>query len=896
MADAESGSNALVSPYENIVANTQTVYARAENDITGCFTIVELQLVVLPSPVVPLDIDDYVICDDDNNGITQFDLTTMDAVIYDTQDPALFNLTYHLTEADADSGADPIINVGNYTNASNPQTIYVRLESVTNGCVSTGEFDLVVEFPPVPVQPTPLEVCDDDYYAAADEIATFDLTLKNDEITGGNASWIVSYYETNADAQADTNAIDPADAYMNTSVGGNPHNPQTLYVRVTDSNTGCYAFTTLTIRVLPNPTPSQDPDNIELCDDVNVGDGQEIFDLTVNEAYIINGEAGVTATYYETQADAEAASNAIADPTMYTNTNIPVQTIYVRVTNDVTGCYTIVTFDVIVNPLPDVIAVTDFIACEPNTDNVFEFDLESKTTEILNGQDPAIFVVTYHETLADAQAAQNAVVSPYTNTSDPQAIYVNITNTVTGCDVAFFGFLLRVDESAEANGDGFVYELCDDNVEIDGDATNDTTQFDLATVLDPQVLGTQDAANYIVSYYSSLVDAEQATNALPTLYENTVNPQVIYARVDNNTEGVIAISLNLSTLTNPLDVNADGVDDTYDTDGDGAFDLLDVNGDGISDGIDVEGDGDIDYIDLDGDGIGDAVDLNNDGNLDDNLGDSSACYDIASVTLQVNPLPIIDLQNSYLLCIPDHDTAIVDSPVIDPGLSDALYDFEWSDSNGNVVSTDPTFEPTAGGVYTLVVTDTSTSLVTMCQSSFDFTVEVSSPPVIDMDQTTTTTLYFADNHEVLVTATGLGIYEFSLDEGPWTPGVEVSDVWTHTFTDVTPGYHMVYVRDMNGCGYESHEILVVDYPLYFTPNGDGYHDTWKIEGIDTLTNVKIYIFDRYGKLLKQLSPTGDGWNGTYNGSLMPSSDYWFVIEYEEGGVNKEFKAHFTLKR
>ncbi|MGF1555447.1 T9SS type B sorting domain-containing protein, partial [Paucihalobacter sp.] len=51
-------------------------------------------------------------------------------------------------------------------------------------------------------------------------------------------------------------------------------------------------------------------------------------------------------------------------------------------------------------------------------------------------------------------------------------------------------------------------------------------------------------------------------------------------------------------------------------------------------------------------------------------------------------------------------------------------------------------------------------------------------------------------------------------------------------------------------------------------------------------------------LLKQLSPIGSGWNGTYNGSLMPSSDYWFVVEYTEPstGEQKEFKAHFTLKR
>ena len=57
---------------------------------------------------------------------------------------------------------------------------------------------------------------------------------------------------------------------------------------------GCIAYTTLTIRVLPNPTPSTDPADIELCDYDNTGDQIEIFDITINEAYIINGEPGVS--------------------------------------------------------------------------------------------------------------------------------------------------------------------------------------------------------------------------------------------------------------------------------------------------------------------------------------------------------------------------------------------------------------------------------------------------------------------------------------------------------------------------------------------------------------------------------------------------------------------------
>src|SRR5690606_10841286 len=204
--DANTGQDPLASPYENIVADSQIVHARAENTITGCFTVVPLELIVLPSPEIPVNIDDYVICDTNDDGFAQFDLTTKNAEILGIQPPADFTLTYHLNQANADSGTNPIINVTNYTNVDNPQTIYVRLVSAANGCVSTGQFDIRVELPPVAIQPTPLALCDDDL---ADEITVFDLTVKSTEITGGEGSWSVSYYETSADAQADTNVIDP---------------------------------------------------------------------------------------------------------------------------------------------------------------------------------------------------------------------------------------------------------------------------------------------------------------------------------------------------------------------------------------------------------------------------------------------------------------------------------------------------------------------------------------------------------------------------------------------------------------------------------------------------------------------------------------------------------------
>jgi gliding motility-associated-like protein len=90
--------------------------------------------------------------------------------------------------------------------------------------------------------------------------------------------------------------------------------------------------------------------------------------------------------------------------------------------------------------------------------------------------------------------------------------------------------------------------------------------------------------------------------------------------------------------------------------------------------------------------------------------------------------------------------------------------------------------------------------------------------------------------------------------------------------------------------------LVIDYPPFFTPNGDGFNDTWNIIGLQDQPESKIYIFDRYGKLIKQLSPAGAGWDGRLNGADLPSTDYWFTIEYLENAQQKTFKAHFSMIR
>jgi valyl-tRNA synthetase len=147
-----------------------------------------------------------------------------------------------------------------------------------------------------------------------------------------------------------------------------------------------------------------------------------------------------------------------------------------------------------------------------------------------------------------------------------------------------------------------------------------------------------------------------------------------------------------------------------------------------------------------------------------------------------------------------------------------------------------------------------------------------------------------------VIATGVSIpdqnnsnYLYSIDYGPF----QTSNV----FTNVGFGWHDITVQDINGCLDTTIEAFVINYPRFFTPNGDGQNDTWNIFSLrDVNPTAKIYIFDRYGKFIKQISPLGVGWDGTFNGEALPSTDYWFSVEYEEQGEAKVFKAHFSLKR
>jgi gliding motility-associated-like protein len=253
------------------------------------------------------------------------------------------------------------------------------------------------------------------------------------------------------------------------------------------------------------------------------------------------------------------------------------------------------------------------------------------------------------------------------------------------------------------------------------------------------------------------------------------------------------------------------------------------------------------------------------------------------VTIIVSPAPATQI-NDGVICLDQATNVSFQNYILNTQLSNATYDFDWY-FNGTIINgaTNNTYEASQSGTYSVIVTNTATG----CKSVLANAVVAASYPGTSM--ITTESLAFSDNATITVDVNPLNtIYQYTLDNGL----TQSSNV----FTNVSPGQHIVTVTDENGCTNLTKLVTIIGYPTYFTPNGDSYNDTWNILGLRAA--AKVFIFDRYGKLIKQINPTGQGWDGTFNGQPMMSTDYWFTVDYSEPqtGERKVFRSHFSLKR
>jgi gliding motility-associated-like protein len=246
--------------------------------------------------------------------------------------------------------------------------------------------------------------------------------------------------------------------------------------------------------------------------------------------------------------------------------------------------------------------------------------------------------------------------------------------------------------------------------------------------------------------------------------------------------------------------------------------------------------------------------------------DNFGCSSIANLDLTLIATPVINLEEKYYLC-EGYTVTLTESNLFDS--------YTWSTGE-----TTPSITVSQPGNYSLTVTETHGSII--CSTTEVVPVILSNPAVITKFITQDWT---ANNNVITVNVTGLGDYEYSLNN------IDYQD--SNVFYDLDLGEYTIYVRDKHGCGTVSDDIYLLMHPKFFTPDGDGYNDYWKIKFSENEPNLTIKIFDRQGKLLKQLGTNSIGWDGKYLGIDVPSTDYWFVVTRENG---KELKGHFSLKR
>ncbi len=246
--------------------------------------------------------------------------------------------------------------------------------------------------------------------------------------------------------------------------------------------------------------------------------------------------------------------------------------------------------------------------------------------------------------------------------------------------------------------------------------------------------------------------------------------------------------------------------------------------------------------------------------------DAGICHAITSFDLKVVQKPIIIMPDTFAFC--QNKSVTITAPA---GFSSYL----WSTG-----ATSQSIVVSKAGSYTVTVYQVTGGIT--CEATKIIAVTESlSPKITNIEINDWTD----NNNSIAVTVSGSGNYQYSIDGVNY----QVSPV----FNGLVPGKYTVYVKDMDGCGTDKQDVVLLMYPRFFTPNGDGINELWNIQYAYFEPGIKVHIFDRYGKLVHSFKGSEPGWNGELNGHRLPATDYWFVA-YRGNG--KEHKGHFSLMR
>ena len=525
--DANSFIN-VISDATIFNATTQTVYIRVAIESTTnateeCYNIVALEVIINTLPNIPA-IDNFQICQTGGGSTADFILADKDAEILNGQTG---KEVFYFSD---DTFMIPIPKNTIYQNTSSPQTIYVRVENITDAtCSDTASFILQVSPDPVYNVPTPYLRCDD---ISNDGIDTFNLNEKIIEIQGPNPPEVlnITFHLTRDEAENNNNALPPT--YTNT------RNPQTLYVRIESDDSLCHVIEEVNINIIASPDITN-PSILTRCDEDY--DGETTFNLTTADFQILDRiQINLIVNYFENlsdinQNDGLDNTNEIPAPSSFISN---AKTVYIKVANTLTGCFSIVPLELEVNLPPPTNNIGTIPICDNDTDT---FDLSTVDTMIVG--DTSLVNISYHNTQADADNNLAPLSNIFDYTASSHTIFIRVSDLITGCFIAP-SFTLQINQNPIANA---LPDLIDCDDDFDG-----LLEFDLPALTTNTILGAQNASDFSITYYNDPVNAEAGTGAIDNNYL-AFDGETIYARIENNITGCFDTT-QFATRINPLPV------------------------------------------------------------------------------------------------------------------------------------------------------------------------------------------------------------------------------------------------------------------------------------------------------------------------------------------------------
>jgi gliding motility-associated-like protein len=577
-------------------------------------------------------------------------------------------------------------------------------------------------------------------------------------------------------------------------------------------------------------------------------------------------------------------------------------TVWVKLIDNRTGCFSLSSFSSQLFEAPNPVGIPDLELCDDGlVDNdeqngvLYDFSLVDLDNDILADQNNKNdFNVSYHLSQEDADSGNNALdKQSFNNESSPGniSIFVRVENKEQGlCSSSSISFDFNV------NTIPFINQNIPPEIGCDLAGTN-SFGFNL-NALKFKITENTSLHPYIEYFRSeqSVKNIGSKDGLIPEdLLENyEVSSRVIWARLSlNGCYRFTSIELRVEPLPvyeKPMDIEVceDGSDIDL-----SSFDLEVIADENIRSGLEIS------YYPSQADAENQINQLENVNTLDvagsmdifiSVKNRETGCFstDYKYFTISSNPLPDFDITTPIVFCQENEQIKVF----IDKETDDS-YIYEWLDPDGMIVpglnarSSEVLLSKSGSYLVRATNPDTGCYYEKIYEAYVSRIAEIGSEDIVILDEN--------GNKSVRIKKEGLGIgdYEFSIDDinGPYQ-----SEGY---FDQLNIGTHVIYIRDIFGCGIAEVTVTILDFPKYFTPE-ENDNSTWNVRGVsnadaELFSKGEINIFNRYGQQITTINIYGEGWDGTWNGVEMLPTDYWYSAKLiDQNGEIRMYQGHFSL--